>query len=332
MTAPMSATHDSPAPVTAGLKRPGKPLATPVVTHGTETPGEITYAGFHRKRSLRSRVKTIVLAVVAVLLFLIMAFPVYWMINSSFLPTNVIRSTTPTFFPGPGVFTLRNYNTAIFESHTAYFLPSLVQSLKVTFLTLVATLIIAFLASVALGRYRFKGRGLFVVSILAVQMIPGGAMMLTYYRLVNSWGLLNNVIGLGLVYIAGVMPFTIWMLRGFVVSVPMELEEAAMVDGLSRNGAFWRITFPLLAPGLISTGIFAFIQAWNEFTMALVIMTRPDTMTLPIWLRTFLEATKTTDWGGMMAGSTLIALPVLIFFLIVQGRMTGGLVAGAVKG
>jgi len=306
-------------------------MSTPIMTPGVNLAGA-NYVAPVRRRSPRRIVKNVVLSIVAVLLFIVMAFPVYWMINSSFLPTNVIRNTTPTFFPLPGVFTMRNYNTAIFESHTAYFLPSLIQSLKVTFLTLVVTLIVAFLASIALGRYRFKGRQLFIISILAVQMIPGGAMMLTYYRMVNSWGLLNNVLGLGLVYIAGVLPFTIWMLRGFVVAVPIELEEAAMVDGLSRGGAFWRITFPLLAPGLISTGIFAFIQAWNEFTMALVIMTKPDTMTLPIWLRTFLQATKTTDWGGMMAGSTLIALPVLIFFLIVQGRMTGGLVSGAVKG
>lgn len=105
-----------------------------------------------------------------------------------------------------------------------------------------------------------------------------------------------------------------------------------MVDGCSRNGAFWRITFPLLAPGLVSTSIFAFIQAWNEFVLALVIMSRPESMTLTVWLRTFQQATKATDYGGLMAGSVLVSIPVIVFFLVVRGRMTGGLVSGAVKG
>jgi len=277
------------------------------------------------------RLKQTVLSTAAVLFFVIMAFPVYWMVNCSFLPLNKIRSATPTFFPG-GDFTLRNYDSAIFDNHRAQFLPALEQSLKVTFVALILSLIVAFLASLAVGRFIFRGRKLFIVAILVIQMIPAEAMMLTYFRMMDSWHMTESIAGLGLIYLASVLPFTIWTLRGFVTAVPAELEEAAMVDGLSRTGAFWRITFPLLAPGLISTGIFAFIQAWNEFTMALVIMQRPENMTLPVWLRTFQQATRTSDWGGLMAGSTLIAIPVLIFFLIVQGRMTGGLVAGAVKG
>ena len=268
---------------------------------------------------------------VAVVVFLASAFPVYWMLSSSFLPTSKVRATTPTFFPGAD-FTLGNYQTAIFDATRAKFLPALENSLKVTFLTLVVTLVFAFLASVALGRYRFRGRKAFIISILVIQMIPGEGMMLTYYRLIDGWHLLNSVLGLGLVYIVSVLPFTIWTLRGFVTAVPKELEEAAMIDGCSRSGAFWRITFPLLAPGLVSTGVFAFIQAWNEFVFALVIMSRPESMTLPVWLRTFQQATRATDWGGLMAGSTLVAIPVVIFFLFVQGRMTGGLVSGAVKG
>jgi N,N'-diacetylchitobiose transport system permease protein len=114
--------------------------------------------------------------------------------------------------------------------------------------------------------------------------------------------------------------------------VPVDLEEAAMVDGCSRMGAFWRITFRLLGPGLAATGVFVFIQAWNEFIFALVLMTRADQRTLPVWLRAFVQATNATDWAVIMAGSTLVAIPVIIFFLIVQGRMTSGLVAGAVKG
>lgn len=284
------------------------------------------------RQTARSRWSRAGYNAIAVVVFLASVFPVYWMISSSFLPTNKVRATTPTFFPGPSDFTLRNYHTAMFDQARAQFFPSLENSLKVTLLTLVVTLILAFLASVAIGRFMFRGRRTFIIAILVVQMIPGEAMMLTYFRLIDGAHGLNTILGLGAVYIATVLPFTIWTLRGFVTAVPKELEHAAMIDGCSRSGAFWRITFPLLAPGLVATGIFAFIQAWNEFVFALIIMSRPEAMTLPVWLRTFQQATRATDWGGLMAASTLVAIPIVIFFLFVQGRMTGGLVSGAVKG
>ena len=105
-----------------------------------------------------------------------------------------------------------------------------------------------------------------------------------------------------------------------------------MIDGCTRAGAFRRITFPLMAPGLVATGVFAFIQAWNEFLLALVVNSRPDMMTLPVWLRTFQQQTEATNWAAIMAGSTLMTIPVVVFFLVIQGRMTSGLVSGAVKG
>ncbi len=284
-----------------------------------------------RTVSPRRRATEAVLAVLAVVVFVCSVFPVYWMLQSSFLPTNKIRATEPTFFPGAD-FTLRNYETVIFAEDRAQFMPALQNSLVVTFLTLVIAVVVAFLASVALARFRFRGRRSFLVAVLVVQMIPGEAMLLTYFRMIDGWQLLNTIAGLTVLYVAAVLPFTIWTLRGFVASVPAELEEAAMIDGCSRSRAFWKVTFPLLAPGLVATGVFAFIQAWNEFVLALVIMSRPESMTLPVWLRTFQQATKATDYGALMAGSILVAIPVIVFFLVVQGRMTGGLVAGAVKG
>jgi N,N'-diacetylchitobiose transport system permease protein len=148
----------------------------------------------------------------------------------------------------------------------------------------------------------------------------------------DGWELVNTIAGLTLTYLAFVLPFTIWTLRGFVGGVPRDLEEAAMVDGSSRMRAFFTVTLPLVAPGLVATGIFAFIQAWNEFLYALVIMNRPERQTLPVWLQAFNEGARGTDWGGVMAGSTLITIPVLIFFLLVHRRVTSGLTAGAVKG
>ncbi|WP_318241313.1 carbohydrate ABC transporter permease [Cellulomonas avistercoris] len=283
-----------------------------------------------RRRPARRTAASVGWGVVAALLAAAFAFPVYWMLNTSLLPTNLISG--PELHLWPDRLTLRNYDTAIFHQERSPFLPALGTSLQVTFLVLVASMVLAFAASLAVTRFRFRGRKAFVLSILVVQMVPGEAMMISVFQLVDAWQLLNTVLALGLVYLAGVLPFTVWTLRGFVDGVPVELEEAAMIDGCSRPRAFWKVTFPLLAPGLVATGVFAFLQAWNEFMMALIIMTRPESMTLPVWLRTFQQATKATDWGALMAGSVLVAVPVVVFFLLVQGRMTGGLVSGAVKG
>lgn len=277
-----------------------------------------------RPRRLSSR---ILLNLAAVIVILFSVFPVYWMVNTSLLPASAVRSSTPHWWPDQ--FTLSNYQTALGD---AGLLTALGNSVAVTAITLVAALVFAFLAALAVSRYRFRSRRSFIIAILVVQMIPAEAMIISVFRLLDGWYLLNTIIGLSFVYIAFVLPFTIWTLRGFVAGVPVELEEAAMIDGCSRTGAFWRVTFPLLAPGLIATGVFAFIQAWNEFVFALVIMTRPESLTLPIWLRAFVQATKATDWAVVMAASTIMAIPVIVFFLIVNRRMTGGMVAGAVKG
>ncbi|HVL63314.1 MULTISPECIES: carbohydrate ABC transporter permease [Microbacterium] len=277
-----------------------------------------------RPRRVVSRVFLNVAALVVIVASL---FPVYWMVNTSLLPASAVRSTTPHWWPDE--FTLSNYQEALTDDSL---LNALFNSVAVTGLTLVVTLVFAFLGAVAVSRFRFRSRTSFIVAILVIQMIPAEAMIVSVFRVLDGWYLLNTIIGLSFVYIATVLPFTIWTLRGFVNGVPADLEEAAMIDGCSRAGAFWRITFPLLAPGLIATGVFAFIQAWNEFVFALVIMTRPESLTLPIWLRAFVQATKATDWALVMAASTIMAVPVIVFFLFVQHRMTSGLVAGAVKG
>jgi N,N'-diacetylchitobiose transport system permease protein len=212
------------------------------------------------------------------------------------------------------------------------FLTALGNSLQVTVATVVVALLLALLAAFALSRFRFRGRKALVVTVLVVQMVPSEALVISLFKVLDGWQLVNSVLGLTLVYLVFVLPFTIWTLRGFVVGVPVELEEAAMVDGCGRLGAFRRITLPLMAPGLVATGVFALIQAWNEFVFALVVMNRPEHQTLPVWLQTFNEGAKGTDWGGIMAGSTLMAAPVVAFFLLVQSRMTQGLTAGAVKG
>lgn len=275
------------------------------------------------------RIGRALLTVLTLLLALVWAFPVYWMVNSSMLSNVTLQSTTPTFLPFGGSFD--NF-AAVFSDPG--FLQALGVSLAVTLGTVAASLFIAFLGALAISRFRFRGRKSFILALLLIQMLPAEGLFIAQYKMMSELGMLNRAIGLAVLYTAAVVPFTIWMLRGFVAGVPADLEEAAMVDGLSRTQAFLRITFPLLAPGLVASGVYAFLQAWNEFTVALVIMTEEQSRTLPLWLRGFVQASasRETDWGQVMAASTLVAVPVIIFFLIVQGRMSSGLVGGAVKG
>jgi N,N'-diacetylchitobiose transport system permease protein len=265
---------------------------------------------------------------VGVLVFLACVFPVYWMVSRSFLPRNRIKGEDPEIVPTHG--TLDNYQRVLGDND---FTNALVTSLSVTLLTVAVALIFAFLAAVAVSRFRFRGRRSFILALLVIQMIPAEALFISQYKMLDGMGLLNSVIGLTLVYVASVLPFTVWTLRGFVDGVPRELEEAAMMDGCSRTGAFFRVTLPLLAPGLVATGVFGFIQAWNEFTLAVVVMTDPSKETLPVWLVAFTDdRSRGVDWGAIMASSTLITIPVIVFFLVVQRRVVSGMTAGGVKG
>jgi len=282
-----------------------------------------------RTQRRRFRPGRLAASLIAILVAAAWAFPVYWMLNSSLLPNTVLTSTTPRFWPWGG--SLDNF-AAVFAEGS--FWPALGMSVAITLTTVVFCLLFAFLAALAISRFRFRGRASFVLAVLFIQMLPAEGLFIAQYKLMSSLDLLNTVTGVSILYVAAVVPFTIWMLRGFVAGVPIELEEAAMVDGLSRTQAFFRITFPLLAPGLVASGVYAFLQAWNEFTVALVILQKEEYRTLPLWLRGFVQASasRATDWGQVMAASTLVAVPVIIFFMIVQGRLTSGLVAGAVKG
>ncbi|HEY4610278.1 MAG TPA: carbohydrate ABC transporter permease [Ilumatobacteraceae bacterium] len=275
----------------------------------------------------RSRRRNLVPNLLGVFVFVVATFPVYWMVLTSFRRGIDIQRPVPQFIPSPG--TLANYRKVF---RREFFWTAVKNSFTVTLIVLVLALFIAFLAAVGVSRFRFRGRRAFIVAILLVQMVPAEALIISLFRILDGWQLINTIIGLSLTYVAFVLPFTIWTLRGFVANVPKELEDASMVDGSSRLRAFMTITLPLVAPGLVATGIFAFIQAWNEFIFALVIMNRPEKQTLPVWLQAFNEGARGTDWGGVMAGSTLMAIPVVIFFLLVQKRVAGGLTAGAVKG
>ncbi|HEU4349384.1 MAG TPA: carbohydrate ABC transporter permease [Actinoplanes sp.] len=275
--------------------------------------------------AVRSRRGSAAANAVALAVFGFFAFPVYWMVSTALKPSGEIRTFDVRLFPT--TLTLEHFGTAASsDGFWTFFRNSALVSLSVT----VLSVLVALLAATAVARFRFRGRRAFLVAILIVMMVPLEALVIPMYLTLRDADLLDLLPMLVATYMAFVLPFTVWTLRGFVAALPVELEEAAMIDGASRWGAFWRITFPLMAPGLIATAVFAFIQAWNEFILALTLMER-DNQTLPVWLGTFKTA-QGTDWGGLMAGSTIFAIPVVVFAVVLQGRIAGGAAAGAVKG
>jgi N,N'-diacetylchitobiose transport system permease protein len=261
-----------------------------------------------------------------VAVFAVLIFPVYWMVSTAFKTGPNIFSYSPKWLPIPA--TLANFGDAI---HRQYFWQNVRNSVIVVGVVVVLSLTLAFLAALALAKFKFYGRKAFIVLIIAVQMVPLNALIIPLYITLSRAHQVNKLSGVIITYLTFVLPFTIWTLRGFILGVPRELEEAAMVDGTTRFGAFVRVLLPLVAPGLVATSIFAFIQAWNEYIMAYVLLSSPEKQTLTVWLASF-TTNRGTAWGPLMAGATLTALPVVIFFLLVQRRIAFGLTAGAVRG
>ena len=264
---------------------------------------------------------------VGLLVFVVIAFPVYWMIASAFKPDHELNSLTPTWFSLHP--TLSHFGDAI---HRPFFWDGVKNSLIVVTVTVALSMVCAFLAAIALAKFRFTGRKLFIILIIGIQMLPQVGLIIPLYVVLARYHQVNALSGVIVTYMTFVLPFSVWMLRGFLLGVPKDLEEAAMVDGSSRIGSFTRILLPLVAPGLVATSIFAFITTWNEYIFARVLLNDQSKQTATVWLSYFTGTSRNTDWGGLMAGSTLIAIPVIIFFLLVQGRMVSGLTAGAVKG
>jgi N,N'-diacetylchitobiose transport system permease protein len=206
------------------------------------------------------------------------------------------------------------------------------NSLIVALVTIVASGLFALLAAVAVARFRFRFRTSILILVLVVQMVPMETLVIPLFLQARDLQMLNSLFGLALVYVAFSLPFAIWMLRGFVTAVPKDIEEAAYVDGASWGRMFWSVLMPLVAPGLVATSIFSFIVAWNEFIFAVTFINDDAKYTAAVGLREFYNSPYGDDWGAMMAGSTLITVPVMIFFVLVQRRLSSGLVAGAVKG
>ncbi len=278
-----------------------------------------------RRRSKRVVTKSL-WNMLGVLVGLVMIFPVFWMVSSSFKTGINLQRSIPQWIPSPATFD--SYRRAFAQPR---FLGSLANSLIVVTATALGSLIIGFVAALALGRMQFRGRKALVILVITIQMVPIEGLIIPMYLMLNRYGLTDSAIGLTLAYLSFVLPFTVWMLRGFIAAVPVDLEEAALVDGCTRGQAFRKIILPLAAPGLVATTVFAVIQAWNEYLFAYVLLKQNSKQTIRVWLDTFIT-TKGVDWGALMAASTIVALPIVVLFAIIQRKVAAGITAGAVKG
>ena len=274
----------------------------------------------------RKRSATIFFNTIAVIFAVVMFFPVYWMLATAFKPSNEILTFHPNFIPLHPTFS--NFTSAI---HAPNFLNDLGNSLIITGISVIGGVIIGFLGALALARFAFAGRRAAILIVFIVQLVPISSLIIPLYLELQKLNQLDKLSGVIISYMVLLLPFTTWMLRGFIANVPRELDEAAMVDGCTRWQAFRKVLLPLTVPGLVAAAIYAFIQAWNEFFIINILNSSNNKQNLMVWL-TSNQTAHGTYWGLLMAGATLSSIPVVVFFMIIQKNVTMGLTAGAVKG
>ncbi len=253
-------------------------------------------------------------------------FPFYWVLITSLKTTPQISERRSIFWPEP--FTLEQYRSLIFDTP---FLTWLWNSVLVALVSTLLSVGFAALAAYALSRLRFLGAGLLTTCLLITYLLPGTLLFIPLYQILSSIGIINSYAALMVTYPTFLLPFATWVLLGYFRSIPVELEEAAMIDGASRLYTFWTITLPLAAPAILSVTLFAFTNAWNEFLFAFVFITSESLRTLPIGLQSMVVG-DILPWGELMAASLLTAIPVAVLYIYAQRFLTGGLTVGAVKG
>lgn len=264
----------------------------------------------------------------ALVLCVVLGFPIYWMLITAFKTSPSINQVVPQFWPHP--FTLSGFTGVLSDP---IFRRNLLNSLIITLAAVLVSIVIGFFGAVAIARFRFAGRRVFVFTVLIVQMIPLLALTIPMALLLDKFHLKNTLTGVAIAYLMFTMPYTIWTLRTFIANIPIELDEAALVDGCSRWQTFYKIILPLVAPGLIATGVYGWILAWNEFVLANTLLLSNSKQTTMIYLLVFQSSpTHGADYGGLMAAATLTALPVVFLFVVFQSRISAGLTSGAVKG
>ena len=279
-----------------------------------------------KKDTIKSTCKTffgLVLPVAAFLVFLL--FPFYWMFVTSV-------KTNAEIYANPLIYWPREFTWATYEKLFGYFdfLKYMKNSLIVAILTMILSLIVSTLAAYAFSRFNVPGRKVLMAVFLSNNMFPTVLLMIPLYSIMRRLGLLYTPGGLVLAYTTFTIPFSVWLIQGFIRDVPFSLEEAALVDGCNRVRAFLKIFLPVLTPCLMAAGVYMFMQAWNEYTLASM-FTNPATRTIPVALNSLIGQLG-VEWDMLCAGGTIAVIPVCIMFFFAQKRLVAGLTAGAVKG
>ena len=264
-------------------------------------------------------------ALTAYVVFL--GFPLLWLLSTAFKSTREIALGTSSLWPSSP--TLVNFGDAI---RRANLVEAGTNSLVVAVATTALTVLLALPAAYGLARYRTFLRPVTLGWVLVSQVFPTILVIIPLFLILKQFHLVNSLVGLTIVYVVFTLPFCLWMLIGFVTNIPRELEEAAAIDGAGRLRILASIVFPLLRPGVVATALFAFISSWNEFLFALVLIQTPSKVTLPLTLSRFVGAEGQVQLGALAAASLLATVPSLLFFALIQRRLTSGLLSGAVKG
>jgi trehalose/maltose transport system permease protein len=263
-------------------------------------------------------------------IFIYALFPFYWVIRSSFTPEVNLFQTPVKYFPTHP--TLENYRGALSAS---FFQDALLNSAIVAGSVTILSLIIGSFAAYALGRFKFHGRSFVMYLMLSMTIFPQIAILGALYTTITKFHLYDTLGALIFTYLIFTLPFTVWVLTSFMRALPGDLEEAAYVDGATPLQVFYKVLLPLIAPGLVTTGLLAFISAWNEYLYALSFIQSPDKYTVPLAITSFVSPTGSgfaVPWGQIMAATVIVTLPLLIMVLVLQKRIIAGLTAGAVKG
>ena len=256
-----------------------------------------------------------------------LGFPLLWLLSTAFKSPAELSQLTPTLFPVE--WTWSNFEVAFSESQ----LPgALRNSFVVAVATAIITTLVALPAAYAIARYRSAVRNATIGWILISQVFPFILIVIPLFIVLKQIGLINTLPGLVIVYVVWALPFTLWMLQGYVAAIPRDLEEAASTDGANRFVILRAIIFPLLLPGLVATSMFAFINAWNEFFFALVIIQDPALQTAPLLLARYVGAEGSVNLGPLAATALITTLPSLIIFSIIQRKLVSGMLSGSVKG
>jgi multiple sugar transport system permease protein len=278
------------------------------------------------KRAGQRRASLAMRLLILVPFMIFVLFPFYWVIVTSLKSTPQISERTSIFWPDP--ITLDQYAALIW---TTPFLRWLGNSVLVATVSTVISVSFAALAAYALSRLKFNGAGLLTTFLLITYLLPATLLFIPLYQILASIGVINTYTALILTYPTFLLPFATWVMLGYFHSIPVELEEAAMIDGATRFYAFWKITLPLAAPALLAVTLFAFTNAWNEFLFAFVFITSESLRTLPIGLQSMVVG-DILPWGQLMAASLLTAIPVAILYIYAQRFLAEGLTIGGVKG